>query len=120
MAIYEAMTQRMSKPWQSLGAGLRSTRQYHLDVAGEDIYIDLLLVHVSTNRFVVVELKSGKFRPEHLGQLNFYVSAVNDIVKFPGMAPTVGILVCRLQARSDGPVCTRWLLTTNCCCVVYL
>lgn len=61
---------------------------------GEDFYIDLLLVHVPTNRFVVEELKSGKFRPEHLGQLNFYVSAVNDLVKFHGMAPTVGILVC--------------------------
>lgn len=42
----------------------------------------------------MVELKSGKFRPEHLGQLNFYVAAVNDMVRFPGMAPTVGILVC--------------------------
>lgn len=69
-------------------------RQYHLDVQGEDFYIHLLLVHVPTNRFVVVELKSGKFRPEHLGQLNFYVAAVNDLVRFPGMAPSVGILVC--------------------------
>ncbi|WP_461188451.1 PDDEXK nuclease domain-containing protein [Arthrobacter sp. Z4-13] len=51
-------------------------------------------MHVPSNRFVVVELKAGKFKPEHLGQLNFYVSAVNDLVKFPGMAPTVGILVC--------------------------
>jgi predicted nuclease of restriction endonuclease-like (RecB) superfamily len=42
-------------------------RQYHLDVEGDDFYIDLLLVHVPTNRFVVVELKSGKFKSEHLG-----------------------------------------------------
>jgi predicted nuclease of restriction endonuclease-like (RecB) superfamily len=69
-------------------------RQFHLDVEGEDFYIDLLLVHVPSNRFVVVELKAGRFRPDHLGQLNFYVAAVNNLVKFPGMAPTVGILVC--------------------------
>jgi predicted nuclease of restriction endonuclease-like (RecB) superfamily len=95
LAIEEAMTQRMSQTLAEFGRGFAFYgRQYHLDVEGEDFYIDLLLVHVPTNRFVVVELKSGKFKPEHLGQLNFYVAAVNNLVKFPGMAPTVGILVC--------------------------
>jgi predicted nuclease of restriction endonuclease-like (RecB) superfamily len=95
LAIEEAMTQRMSQTLAEFGRGFAFYgRQYHLDVEGEDFYIDLLLVHVPTNRFVVVELKSGKFKPEHLGQLNFYVAAVNDLVNFPGMAPTVGILVC--------------------------
>lgn len=95
LAIEEAMTQRMSQTLAEFGRGFAFYgRQFHLDVEGEDFYIDLLLVHVPTNRFVVVELKSGKFKPEHLGQLNFYVAAVNNLVKFPGMAPTVGILVC--------------------------
>jgi predicted nuclease of restriction endonuclease-like (RecB) superfamily len=95
LAMEEAMTQRMSQTLAEFGRGFAFYgRQYHLDAHGEDFYIDLLLVHVPTNRFVVVELKSGKFKPEHLGQLNFYVAAVNDLVKFPGMAPTVGILVC--------------------------
>ncbi|MDN5667294.1 MAG: PDDEXK nuclease domain-containing protein [Renibacterium salmoninarum] len=95
LAIEEAMTQRMTQTLAEFGPGFAFYgRQYHLDVDGEDFYIDLLLVHVPTNRFVVVELKAGKFRPEHLGQLNFYVAAVNDLVKFPGMAPSVGILVC--------------------------
>ncbi len=95
LAMEEAMTQRMSQTLAEFGRGFAFYgRQFHLDAQGEDFYIDLLLVHVPTNRFVVVELKSGKFRPEHLGQLNFYVAAVNDLVKFPGMAPTVGILVC--------------------------
>lgn len=94
LAIEEAMTLRMSQTLAEFGKGFAFYgRQYHLDV-GEGFYIDLLLVHVPSNRFVVVELKAGKFKPEHLGQLNFYVSAVNDLVKFPGMAPTVGILVC--------------------------
>ncbi|MDJ0321988.1 PDDEXK nuclease domain-containing protein [Pseudarthrobacter sp. PS3-L1] len=94
-AIEQAMTLRMSQTLAEFGKGFAFYgRQYHLDVKGEDFYIDLLLVHVPTNRFVVVELKTGRFKPEHLGQLNFYVAAVNDLVKFPGMAPTVGILVC--------------------------
>lgn len=94
LAIEQAMTLRMSQTLAEFGKGFAFYgRQYHLDV-GEGFYIDLLLVHVPSNRFVVVELKAGKFRPEHLGQLNFYVSAVNDLVRFPGMAPTVGILVC--------------------------
>lgn len=95
IAIEEAMTQRMSQTLAEFGPGFAFYgRRYHLDVEGDDFYIDLLLVHVPTNRFVVAELKSGKFKPEHLGQLNFYVAAVNDMVKFPGMAPTVGILIC--------------------------
>ncbi|GLB69158.1 PDDEXK nuclease domain-containing protein [Arthrobacter mangrovi] len=95
LAIEQAMTLRMSQTLAEFGRGFAFYgRQYHLDVEGEDFYIDLLLVHVPTNRFVVVELKAGRFKPEHLGQLNFYVAAVNDLVKFPGMAPTVGILVC--------------------------
>jgi predicted nuclease of restriction endonuclease-like (RecB) superfamily len=95
LAIEEAMTLRMSQTLAEFGRGFAFYgRQYHLDVEGEGFYIDLLLVHVPSNRFVVVELKAGKFKPEHLGQLNFYVAAVNDLVRFPGMAPTVGILVC--------------------------
>lgn len=95
LAMEQAMTLRMSQTLAEFGRGFAFYgRQYHLDVQGEDFFIDLLLVHVPTNRFVVVELKSGKFRPEQLGQLNFYVAAVNDMVRFPGMARTVGILVC--------------------------
>jgi len=95
VAIERAMTLRMSQTLAEFGPGFAFYgRQFHLDVEGEDYYLDLLLVHVPTNRFVVVELKAGRFRPDHLGQLNFYIAAVNGLVKFPGMAPTVGILVC--------------------------
>ena len=66
-------------------------------MGGDDFYSDLLFFHVEQTGFVVVELKSGKFKPEHLGQLNFHVAAVSDLVKFPGMAPTAGILVCTFK-----------------------
>jgi hypothetical protein len=69
-------------------------RQVHLEIGGDDFYIDLLLCHIPTERYVVVELKAGRFKPEHLGQLNFYVSVVNDKIRLPRQRPSVGILVC--------------------------
>lgn len=95
LALEEAMTLRMTQTLAEFGPGFAFVgRQFHLDVDGDDFYIDLLLLHWPSNRFVVVELKAGKFKPEHLGQLNFYVAAVNDMVRKPFHAPTVGILVC--------------------------
>ena len=94
-AMEEAMTLRMAQTLAEFGPGFAFVgRQYHLDVDGDDFFIDLLLYHVPSDRYVVVELKAGKFKPEHLGQLNFYVAAVNDMLRLPRQAPTVGILVC--------------------------
>jgi RecB family endonuclease NucS len=89
------MTLRMAQTLAEFGPGFAFIgRQYHLDVDGDDFFIDLLLYHVPSGRYVVVELKAGKFKPEHLGQLNFYVAAVDDMLKLPRQAATVGILVC--------------------------
>jgi len=94
-AIEEAMTLRMAQTLAEFGPGFAFVgRQYHLDVDGDDFFIDLLLYHVPSDRYVVVELKAGKFKPEHLGQLNFYVAAVDDMLRLPRQAATVGILVC--------------------------
>ena len=94
-AMEEAMTLRMAQTLAEFGPGFAFVgRQYHLDVDGDDFFIDLLLYHVPSDRYVVVELKAGKFKPEHLGQLNFYVAAVNDMLRLPRQAATVGILVC--------------------------
>lgn len=94
-AIEEAMTLRMAQTLTEFGAGFAfAGRQVHLEVGGDDFYIDLLLYHIPTDRYIVVELKAGKFKPEHLGQLNFYVSVVNDRMRLERQRPTVGILVC--------------------------
>jgi predicted nuclease of restriction endonuclease-like (RecB) superfamily len=94
-AIEEAMTLRMAQTLAEFGPGFAFVgRQHHLNIDGDDFYIDLLLYHVPSDRYVVVELKAGKFKPENLGQLNFYVAAVNDLLRLPRQAPTVGILVC--------------------------
>ena len=95
LAMEEAMTLRMSQTLAEFGPGFAFVgRQYRLTVGDTDWHIDLLLYHVPSDRYVVCELKAGKFLPEQLGQLGFYVAAVNDMVKLPRQAPTVGILVC--------------------------
>ncbi|MBX9704034.1 MAG: PDDEXK nuclease domain-containing protein, partial [Silvanigrellaceae bacterium] len=70
-------------------------RQYHLQVEDQDFYIDLLFYHIKLRSFVVVELKSGKFKPEHAGKMNFYLSAVDDLLRQPGDNPSIGLILCR-------------------------
>lgn len=69
-------------------------RQVHFDVDGDDFYLDLLFFHVEQLRYVVIELKTGKFKPDHIGQLQFYIALVEDRLRREAHAPTVEILVC--------------------------
>jgi predicted nuclease of restriction endonuclease-like (RecB) superfamily len=69
--------------------------QVHLEVAGEDFYLDLLFYHLGLRCFVVVELKMGPFVPEYAGKMNFYLSAVDAQRKHPTDQPTIGILLCK-------------------------
>lgn len=79
-----------------LGAGFSYIgRQYRLEVAGDDFFLDLLFYHVKLHCYVVVELKAVKFKPEFAGKLNFYVSAVDGILKTEEDNPTIGILICK-------------------------
>ena len=70
-------------------------RQYHISVSDSDYYIDLLFYHVFTHRYVVVELKRGEFKPEYIGKLNFYCSAIDDILCRDGDNQTIGLLLCQ-------------------------
>lgn len=83
-----------------LGAGFAFVgRQFRLEVAGDEFFIDLLFYHVRLKCYVVVELKATAFKPEHAGQLNFYLSAVDAQIKAPDDKPTIGLLLCRQQNR---------------------
>lgn len=83
-----------------LGAGFAFVgRQFHLEVDEDDYYLDLLFYHVRLHCFVVVELKTGRFRPEHAGKMNFYLSAVDDTVRGPDDAPSIGLILCRQKRR---------------------
>lgn len=78
-----------------LGAGFAFVgSEVHLEVGGEDFYPDLLFYHLKLRCYVVIELKSGDFRPEHAGKLNFYVSAVDDLLRHPDDQPSIGLVIC--------------------------
>jgi predicted nuclease of restriction endonuclease-like (RecB) superfamily len=84
-----------------LGAGFAFVgRQVHLEVDGEDYYVDLLFYHLRLRCFVVVELKDGPFKPEYTGKLNFYLSAVDDLMRHPDDRPSIGLLLCRTKRRT--------------------
>lgn len=84
-----------------LGAGFAFVgRQVHLEVDGEDYRIDLLFYHLRLRCYVVLELKNGPFRPEYAGKLNFYLSAVDDLMRHPDDRPSIGLLLCRSKQRT--------------------
>ena len=70
-------------------------KQFHLVVGGDDFYIDLLFYNVKLKRYFVVELKAGDFKPEYTGKLNFYLSAVDDLLKDESDKPSNGVLLCK-------------------------
>jgi len=70
-------------------------RQYHLEIVNQDYYLDLLFYHVELKCYVVIELKNRKFIPEFAGKLNFYISAVDTLLKKESDNPTIGMLLCR-------------------------
>ena len=83
-----------------MGAGFSFVgSQYHLEVGGEDYYIDLLFYHLRLRCFVVVDLKMTKFIPEFAGKMNFYLSAVDDLLRHPSDAPTLGLILCKTRER---------------------
>jgi predicted nuclease of restriction endonuclease-like (RecB) superfamily len=79
-----------------LGAGFAFLgQQYRLEVGGEDFYIDLLFYHVKLRCYIVIELKTTSFKPEYAGKLNFYLSAVDDLLRHPDDKPSIGIILCK-------------------------
>jgi len=72
--------------------------QYHLEVEGKDYYIDLLFYHHGLRCLVAIDLKMGEFLPEHAGKMNFYLSALDDMVKHADDEPSVGIVLCKSKS----------------------
>ena len=94
--IEEALVKDVTKLLLELGTGFAFLgNQYHLNVGGDDFYIDLLFYNLNLRCYVVIELKTGEFKPEYAGQLNFYLSAVDGILKKEQDNPTVGLLLCK-------------------------
>lgn len=94
--IEQALTQHISQFLLELGAGFAFVgKQVHLEIGGQDFYLDLLFYHLKLRCYLVIELKAGDFKPEHVGQLSFYLSAVDTHLKSEHDAPTIGLLLCK-------------------------
>lgn len=74
--------------------------QYHLNVGGEKFYIDLLLYHRTLKSLIAIELKIGEFRPEFIGQIQFYLTALDKQVKLEHENPSIGIIICKSKNRT--------------------
>jgi hypothetical protein len=98
--LERALLADVQKFLMELGLGFALVgSQYHLEVGGQDYYIDLLFFHVQLRRYVVVDLKIGAFQPEDAGKMNFYLAAVDDVLRAKEHEPTIGLILCRERNR---------------------
>lgn len=96
--LEQGLIDNVQKMLLEMGKGFALVgRQYHLQVSDKDYYLDLLFYHFKLRCFIVVELKTGVFIPEHAGKLNFYLSVVDDLVRGPEDKPTIGLLLCKTK-----------------------
>ncbi|VAX06063.1 FIG074102: hypothetical protein [hydrothermal vent metagenome] len=90
------LVKNMEKFLLELGSGFAFVgRQYLLEIGDDEFYIDLLFYHLKLRCFVVIELKKGKFKPEYSGQVNFYCSAVDELLAQKQDKPTIGLILCQ-------------------------
>ena len=98
--IETALVRHVTEFLLELGTGFAFVgRQVLLDVGGDEFFIDLLFYHLKLRCYVVIELKGGKFKPEHLGQLGFYLTTVDRQIKSEHDNPTIGLLLCKSQNK---------------------
>ncbi|HEK1008806.1 TPA: DUF1016 family protein [Pseudomonas putida] len=108
--IENALVKHVTEFLLELGAGFAFVgQQVLLDVGGDEFFIDLLFYHLKLRCYVAIELKAGKFKPEHLGQLSFYLTAVDAQLKHPQDGPTIGLLLC----KSKNKVVAEYALRDN-------
>jgi hypothetical protein len=83
-----------------LGTGFAFVgQQVHLEVDGEDFYLDLLFYHLRLRCFVVIDLKVQPFKPEFAGKMSFYLSAVDDLLRHPDDKPSIGLILCKTRSK---------------------
>lgn len=106
--IEKSLTSKITDFLLEMGRGFAYIgRQYHISVDGDDYYIDLLMYHLKLHCYVVVELKAVEFKPEFVSKLNFYISAVDDLVKSPEDKPTIGLLLCQTKSNKKAEFSLR-------------
>lgn len=106
--IENAMVNHIMQFLLELGKGFAFVgRQYELVVSDTEYYLDLLFYHLELRAFVVIELKSGKFKPEYAGKLNFYLSAVDSQLKHSTDNPSIGLILCKHKDKIEAEYALR-------------
>ncbi|MBD2463684.1 DUF1016 domain-containing protein [Oscillatoria sp. FACHB-1407] len=99
--LEKALVDRIREFLLELGVGFAFVgSQYHLEVDGDDYYIDLLFYHLKLRCYVVIDLKVTEFQPEFSGKMNFYISAVDDLLRHPEDRATIGIILCKGKKKT--------------------
>ncbi|MBE9156013.1 DUF1016 family protein [Nodosilinea sp. LEGE 06152] len=99
--LEKALVNHIQKFLLELGVGFAFMgRQYRIEVEGDEFLIDLLFYHVRLRCYVVIELKTTEFQPEHSGKLNFYVNVIDGTFRHPNDNPTIGIILCRSHRQA--------------------
>jgi hypothetical protein len=100
ITIVAAQTEHIRSFLLELGVGFSFVgSQYHLEVGDQDFYIDLLFYHLRLRCFVVIDLKAKEFKPEYAGKMNFYLSAVDDLLRHPDDKPSIGMILCKTKNK---------------------
>ena len=101
-ALETELERQLTRFLLELGTGFAYMgRQKQLIIAGKTRKLDMLFFHIPLNCYVVVELKAVPFQPEFAGKLNFYVNAVDDLIKTPSQNPTIGLLICSNKDETE-------------------
>lgn len=96
--LEQQLVENISKFLLELGSGFAFVaQQYHLEVAKNDYYIDLLFYHTRLHCYVAIDLKTGDFKPEYVGKMNFYLSALDEKMKTSSDNPSIGLVLCRAK-----------------------
>jgi predicted nuclease of restriction endonuclease-like (RecB) superfamily len=108
LELERRLTQQITKFLLELGAGFAFLgRQYPFELDDKSYALDLLFYHVRLRCFVVIDLKMEPFKPEHAGKMNFYLSAVDDLMRAPGDQPSIGLILCKSKSRIEAEYALR-------------
>ncbi len=112
-AIEKALVARLRDFLIELGVGFAFVgSQYRIEVEGDESFIDLLFYHLKLHCYVVIELKNTDFKPEYTGQLNYYLAAVDDLVRDPAQdGPTIGLILCKSKKHTKVSYALRGIAT---------
>ena len=101
-ALEDALEKNITQFLLELGTGFAFVgRQKEIVVSGKTRKIDMLFYHIHLKCYVVIELKAASFEPEFAGKLNFYVNAVNELIRTPDENPTIGLLICKDKDQTE-------------------